>query len=397
MRRNGAGGNARRPNDMMPHLPSLPLTTALPDFPEPDDLLADLRTVLESKRLTNRGPRVLELEAELEAFWGVPAATVSSATLGLELAVQALGLRGRAILPSFTFVSTAHSLVRAGLDVAFADIDPETMTLDPAAVETVLDRRTSLVVPVDTYGRLADRPAFEALRTPSRKIVYDGAHAMGVCGPSDPPSVFGDATVFSFHATKLVSACEGGAVAADDPELVERVRRLSHFGFAGDTEVEAVGTNAKLSEVHAVFALHSLRHLSRSIARRKAVQRRYREILDDKASLRLLPNSPNGQFFPIRFSSERVRDRAFDRLVAQGIFVRKYFSPPLHELAPYRNAARGSLRHTEAVATTILCLPMHSGLEPGHADIVCEALLASLPRSAPRRCPQPALERGKEA
>lgn len=354
------------------------LLTASPVVEDPDRLLTDLRELIASGRLSNFGPVAGKLEQRLSSLWGAPTVAVANATLGLELAIQALGVRGKAIVPSFTFFSTAHACRRAGLEVVFADIDPRTYCLDPEAVEPLLDEKTSLVVPVHTYGNLADFDYFEALRERGIAVVYDAAHAMGVRSRAGEPAAFGDATVFSFHATKVVPAGEGGAVACSSAALAETVRRLSNFGLSGETEVTELGTNAKLSEIHALFALHGLDHMKSAIAKRLAVIERYREELGDLGPLTLplaQPGvAPNGQFFPVRFDWPELRERVFAGLVDKGIHPRRYFSPPLHRLAVYRGAANGGLAFTEAVADTVLCLPLHSGLEPADASKVSTAI-----------------------
>ncbi len=371
-----------------------PLFTACPLIEDPEALLADLRRLVDSHRLSNHGPRVCELERRLKRMWGVRAQTVANATLGLELAFTALGLRGKAIVPSFTFFSTAHACVRAGLEPVFADIDPRTYCLAPAAVEALIDEDTALVVPVHTYGNLADFAYFESLRERGIAVVYDAAHAMGVRSRFGEPAGFGDASVFSFHATKIVAAGEGGAVATADPALGQAIRRLANFGLINETEVFEIGTNAKLSEVHALFALHGLKSLETSIDRRLAVMDRYNESFGDEAKL-TLPRpqpgvGPNGQFYPVRFRSRKLREKAFDDLVRKHIYPRRYFAPALHQLAAYRHSAHGPLPVTEAVADTVLCLPLHSAMSLSNADFVADALLHSL-RPRARRVPRESL------
>ncbi len=368
--------------------PGVPLYTACPDVLDPDRLIHDLRDLIESRRFSNFGPLVQELEERLTLLWGVQASSVANASLGLELTVQALGLKGRAIVPSFTFFSTAHACRRAGLEVVFADIDPRTCCLDPQSVEDLIDEKTALVMPVHTYGHLADFSFFEGLRDRGVSVVYDAAHAMGVTSRAGQPAAFGAASVFSFHATKIVAAGEGGAVACGDPELSARIRRLANFGLSGETEVTEVGTNAKLSEIHALFALHGLGHMKQAIRSRLAVIEAYREELGDLGPL-TLPKaqpgvSPNGQFFPVRFDWPELRERVFEGLVAKGIFPRRYFSPPLHRLAVYKNAPRGPMTFTDAVADTVLCLPLHSAMEPADAAKVASAIRRILkPRPRP--------------
>ena len=210
----------------------------------------------------------------MRTIWGIPKARVISfcnATVGLEIVLRAMGLRGKVIVTPMTFVSTLHSIVNAGLEPVFADIDPETFCLSPEAVERALSPEVCAVVPVHLYGHVCDVDYFEKLRGRGIRIVYDSAHAFGVKYRGENSGLFGDAEVFSFHATKILNACEGGAVVTRDDVLADRIRLMTNFGILNETEVECVGTNGKLSEVHALFGLSSLSHIGKAIEHRLAL------------------------------------------------------------------------------------------------------------------------------
>ena len=237
-----------------------PLYTALPYFPDSAVLVRQFQELLDSKWLTNRGLLVQRFEAEDARYLGNSKARVISccnATVGLEIVLRAMGLRGKVIVTPMTFVSTLHSIVNAGLEPVFADIDPETFCLSPEAVERALSPEVCAVVPVHLYGHVCDIDYFEKLRGRGIRVVYDSAHAFGVKYRGENVGLFGDAEVFSFHATKILNACEGGAVVTRDDALADRIRLMTNFGILNETEVECVGTNGKLSEVHALFGLSS--------------------------------------------------------------------------------------------------------------------------------------------
>ena len=247
------------------------------------------------------------------------------------------------IVTPMTFVSTVHSIVNAGLEPVFADIDPETFCLSPEEVERVLTPDVCAVVPVHLYGHVCDVDYFEKLRGRGIRVIYDAAHAFGVKYRGESIGLFGDAEVFSFHATKILNACEGGAVITRDEKLADRIRLMTNFGILNETEVECVGTNGKLSEVHALFGLSSLSHMGKAIERRVALSKHYLTALRSVPRLRFPLEqkgvTPNGQFFPVLLPDQRVRDALYDHLTACEIYARKNFYPPIHRLKPYERLA----------------------------------------------------------
>ena len=298
--------------------PDSPLYTALPYFPDPAALVRQFQALLDSKWLTNRGLLVQQLEGEITSFLGNPEARVISccnATVGLEVTLRAMGLKGKVIVTPLTFVSTVHSIVNAGLEPVFADIHPDTYCLSPESVERVMSPDVCAVVPVHLYGHVCDIDYFEGLRGRGVRVIYDAAHAFGVKYRGKSIGLFGDAEVFSFHATKILNACEGGAVVTLDRELAERIRLMTNFGILNEIQVECVGTNAKLSEVHALFGLDSLTHIRSAIRHRLALARHYLSALRDVSSLAFPSKQegvePNGQFFTVLLPEQAMRDALY--------------------------------------------------------------------------------------
>lgn len=357
----------------------IPLTTALPHFPDQAQLLEEIRSVLESRMLTNRGPQVLQLEKEVGHFLDNPKLSVVScanATVGAELVLRAMNLKGKVITTPFTFVATVHAIVNAGLEPVFADIDPETYCLSPKSVEEKLAKDIVAVSPVHVYGNICDIDYFEGLRKKGIRVVYDSAHALGAKHKGKAVGAFGDAEVFSLHATKIVNACEGGLIVTHDQDLAKKISLMTNFGFSGETSIELVGTNAKMSEIHAVFGLHSFRRLADSIAARRKVENRYRALLPGISDIKIMAKQKhvdsNAQYLPVFLPNETLRDKLYDGLKAQQIFARKYFFPLVPHFAPYRDRYRDRFPVAEAAAKTVLCLPIHTLMQEAHVDKICE-------------------------
>jgi dTDP-4-amino-4,6-dideoxygalactose transaminase/nucleoside-diphosphate-sugar epimerase len=371
--------------------PAPPATERVPwvrPILDPDaTLLTDLEVALSTGRVTNGGPLLHEFERRLAAYLGVEdCVAVSSGSAALLLANRVLGLeRGAAVLPSFTFIATLNAVVQSGLTPVFCDIDPDTWTLDPAHLTRLLDadRSIRLVMPVTVFGVLPDLPAIErALRGSGAALVLDNAHGVGserggVRCPSEPV-----VQTFSLHATKVLPAVEGGAVVASDQHLLAEVRRLRNHGLAADLLQSTLGFNAKLSDLHAAVGLRSLRGLDEALARRRDYAERLRAVLHADCGEHLRAQRvPDG----LRSNFQNLGVRCGDGELAavqavldgQGVETRRYFWPPMHELPDHRG--RWHLPVTDAVAAAMLCLPLHSRMEPATLARI-EAALRHLAR-----------------
>ncbi|MGZ3688469.1 MAG: DegT/DnrJ/EryC1/StrS family aminotransferase [Bdellovibrionota bacterium] len=359
----------------------VPLYTALPVIPDPAELLNSIKQLLNTKIMTNRGPMVQRFELGIADYVGdrrLEAVTCANGTLALELVLRGFKLKGKVLVPPFTFVATVNAIVNVGLEPVFVDIDPETLCLSPKAVDEALTHEVCAVVPVHVYGNPCDIFYFESLRKKGVRVIYDSAHAFGVKWNGMRMGRWGDAEVFSFHATKILSACEGGAVVTANRELASAIKNLSNFGILNETEVDCVGTNAKLSEVHALFGLHSLAHLDEVIEHRVSLMNAYRELLADVKELRPLKVAPetelNGQYFPVMAHSLEFRDALYERLKAFQVISRRYFYPPLHKLKPFRDLPHGPLPVAEDVANRVLCLPLHGAMQIRHVEYVVDCI-----------------------
>lgn len=347
---------------MMSSAPA-PIPFVLPQV-EPDDGLMDaLRAVLESGRLSNQGPHVLELERLLVGRCGAYALATSSGSAALTLALLALDLPpGRAVLPSFTFVATLGAARLAGLDPVLCDVEPHTWTLDPAGLARVLASTPDVrvVVPVSAYGVPPNLAAIGSLcAARGIPILVDDAHGLGTADrrPHPPPA----ARAYSLHATKIVPAGEGGALLIGDPALAARARRLRNHGIGATADDTGPGINAKLDELSAAIAVHVLARLDAVIARRTAYAERLRAALGAHGwQVQQVPPgvSPNWQNLAAMLPGVEA-DRTVAAFAAEGVEVRRYFGPPLHRLPGLSTP----LPVTERLGHSLVCLPLHSRMD----------------------------------
>lgn len=342
--------------------------------------------MFENRWLSNHGPLVREFEQALSEMLGVKhCITVCNATVGLEIAIRALGMRGEVIVPSFTFIATAHALQWQGITPVFADIDPQTHTIDPRAIARLITPRTTGIIGVHLWGQPCDTDALAHIaREHGFKLLYDAAHAFGVSHQGQMIGNFGDAEVFSFHATKFFNSFEGGAIATNDDALAARIRLMQNFGFAGYDDVIYIGTNGKMNEASAAMGLTNLQALDEFVAVNRRNYHQYRREFADTPGLRLLPyhesEKRNFQYIVVEVD-ERVtgitRDELLTLLHAENVLARRYFWPGCHRMEPYRSYFPNAgllLPQTEQVAAQVLVLPTGSAISPTDIEIIADLL-----------------------
>lgn len=365
-----------------------PLHVGRPNLGDRERFLARVGQMLDRRWLTNNGPLVLEFEARLSDFLGVRhAVAVCNATIGLELAVRALGMEGEVIVPSFTFVATAHAVQWQGITPVFADIDPATHNLDPAAVERAVTSRTTGIIGVHVWGRpCAVESLADLARRHGLKLMFDAAHAFACSHRGRMIGGFGDCEVFSFHATKFFNTCEGGAITTNDDALAERLRLMRNFGFAGYDNVVHVGTNGKMTEVCAAMGLTNLESLDEFVAVNRRNYEAYRDGLAGIDGLKLVhydgAERCNFQYVVIEIDSARFgrsRDELYHALHAHNVLARRYFFPGSHNMEPYRTLHPGSgnaLPHTEALCQRVLALPTGTAVSVDDIGRICALIRA---------------------
>lgn len=348
------------------------------------ELIERLREVLESRWLTNDGRWVQEFERRIAETVGVRhCVAMCNGTTALQIAIRAAKLSGEVIVPSFTFVATAHALQWLGITPVFGDID-ETYCLDPIRIEELITPRTSGIIGVHLWGHTCN---VEALTTICERhnlaLLFDAAHAFGCSRNGIMVGRFGRAEVFSFHATKFLNTFEGGAVVTDDNEFANSCRAMRNFGFTGEDEVSSLGINGKMNEVEAVMGLTSLDHIEEIIETNRNNYLKYRRELEDIPGLSLMSYADNEKnnfqyiVVEIRENAGVSRDLLHDLFQAEGILARRYFYPGCHRLEPYRTlnpVAPNVLPRTEQACSSVLCLPTGTAVGGDQILAICALL-----------------------
>lgn len=358
-------------------------------MPSLEEYVGEIAPLWESHWLTNMGVEHEKLEQALKERLGVSnLALFTNGHSALECVLETLGLPkgGEVVTTPFTFASTTHAISRKGLTPVFADVKPDDLTLDPEAVEAAITPRTCAIVPVHVYGNLCDVDVLAGIAERHGLIlVYDAAHAFGVerRNPAtdkwESAASFGDASMFSFHATKVFNTIEGGAVCFKDPSLYDALNQWKNFGIVGPEDVEFVGGNAKMNEFCAAMGVCNLRHLDGEIAKRKTVAERYWELLDGISGITLFCPAEdvrhNYAYLPVLFDPEAfgaTRDDVFDALAAEGIGSRKYFYPLVSDFACYRSVYSSDRTPiAKQAAARVLTLPLYADLALGDVDRIC--------------------------
>ncbi len=357
-----------------------------PNTPDRKAFLDRVEGMLDRRWFTNKGPLVVELEEELARYLAVEHCVLTcNGTVALDLASRALGLKGEVIVPSFTFVATAHALLWQGIQPVFCDIDPQSWNIDPVACESLITERTTGILGVHLWGRPCDnRSLVEIAARHDLRLFFDAAHAFGCTYQGSMIGGGGDAEVFSFHATKVFHTLEGGAVTTNDPEVADRVRLMRNFGFTGYDEVAVLGTNAKMSEASAAMGLSNLECIEQFIATNRGTFEAYLEGLGQTRGLELLRYDEgerhNYQYVVLDVAEDRLglsRDQLMHVLQAENVLARRYFYPGCHRMAPYASRwpeADGSLPHTNRAARGALVLPAGAGVTLEQVREICGIL-----------------------
>ncbi len=364
-----------------------PLFVSRPYLPPLTEVLPLLEEIWDSRQLSNNGPMAQRFEAAIGQYLGVDhVSLVANASLGLVLALMQHGVAdGEVITTPFSFVATGHAIRWAGATPVFADIDPQTLNLDPAQVERQITAQTRAILPVHTFGTPCDVVGLEAIaKRHNIPLIYDAAHAFGIRDGAQSILAHGDMSVLSFHATKVFNTFEGGAVIARSREAKLAIDRLCNFGIVDETQVVSIGLNAKMSEFNAAIGLAQLPHVDAAIAARAAIARRYAKHFKDIAGVHCvcMPNGSGKNYyaFPILLTDayHEDRDALNARLKTHDIFARRYFYPlisdfPMYRDLPSANPARLSI--AKRVTSQILCLPIFPELgrddQMEVIDLVC--------------------------
>ena len=361
-----------------------------PNIGDREQLFQSFKQILDSKWLTNNGPFVQEFEKKTAHLMGVRnCIAMCNATIALEIVIRGLGLTGEVIIPSFTFIATAHALQWQELTPVFCDIDPKTHTIDPKKIESLITPRTTGIIGVHLWGRpCAIKELNEIAERHHLKLIFDAAHAFGCSYNGQMIGNFGEAEVFSFHATKFINAFEGSIVATNNDDLAEKLCLMKNFGFAGYDSVVHIGTNGKMNEMCAAMGLASLACLDKLVYTNRQNYNQYKTELAGLPGVSLIhyDESEKNNFQYIVLEIDKTitrisRDQLMKILHSENIFARRYFYPGCHRMEPYRSYFPHShllLPETEKLSERVLVLPTGTSISPDDIKIICRIIQLSI-------------------
>lgn len=356
-------------------------------MPSYEEYCEEIKELWDSHWLTNMGVKHNQLQAELEAYLGVDHVTLyTNGHLALENALEAMNFPAgsEVITTPFTFASTTNAIARSGLIPIFCDINDKDYTIDVSKIEALITDKTVAILPVHVYGNLCDVDAIESIaKKHSLRVIYDAAHAFGVTYKGISSACLGDASMFSFHATKVFNTIEGGALCYKDDTMVQILTDLRNFGLNGE-EGRYIGGNAKMNEFQAAMGICNLRHLENEIEKRKMAVERYRSRLSGVAGIKLCEEQQdvksNYAYFPAVFEGFKyTRDEVFDRLKEHNIIARKYFFPLTNGFDCYSafpSAGSDKTPVAQHIAQRVLTLPLYADLSANDVDRICDIILS---------------------
>lgn len=353
-------------------------------LPSMDEYIDEIQSIWDTHWLTNMGPKHKQFQVDLQKYLQVDnIELLVNGHMALEMILQAMNLEGEVITTPFTFASTTHAIIRNNLTPVFCDINPEDYTMDVTKIEELITDKTCAILPVHVYGNICNLEEIDRIaKKHNLKVIYDAAHSFGETYKGIGIGNYGDASIFSFHATKVFNSIEGGAVCYHDTELGRKLYNLKNFGIRNAEEVESVGANAKMNEFCAAMGICNLRHIEESIQKRKVVVERYRECLQNIKGIKLCSEQKdvesNYSYFPILIEEEEYgvnRDVVFDRLKEEDIYTRKYFYPLTNSF----DCFKGQFDVTKTpnalkISRQVLTLPLYPGLSLEIVDKICDII-----------------------
>lgn len=373
---------------MTTHRKTPPIYVTRPLLPPLEEFIPYLEKIWESKILTNGGPFHQQLEQALCDYLGVKhIALFTNGTIALVTALQALRITGEVITTPYSFVATAHSLLWNGIKPVFADIDPITLNIDPDKIEAAITPQTTAILPVHCYGHPCAVERIQKIADNyGLKVIYDAAHAFAVQCHDGSVLNHGDLSVLSFHATKVFNTFEGGAIICHDAKTKQRIDHLKNFGFADELTVVAPGINGKMSEINSALGLLQLKGIDEALRKRKAIDEHYRKVLSGIKGIYCLSDDgervANYAYFPILVRPEYPisRDALYQKMIDNGIYVRRYFYPLISDFPMYRglpSAAPANLPVARTIAEQVICLPIYPDLSSEQLDFILSLIIAS--------------------
>jgi dTDP-4-amino-4,6-dideoxygalactose transaminase len=363
-----------------------PLHVGRPNIVGRTQLTCRFNEILDNKWLTNNGPVVQEFERKIKKYLGVRnCIAVCNATIGLEITIKALHMTGEVIIPSFTFIATAHALKWQEITPVFCDIDPRTHNIDPEKIRDLITPATSGIIGVHLWGRPCNIEALTNIaRQNNLRLIFDSAHAFGVSHRGTMIGNFGEAEIFSFHATKFLNTFEGGAIVTNNDELAEKIRLMKNFGFSGYDSVIHIGTNGKMNEFSAAMGITGLENIQQIICANTKNYKEYQRQLSGIPGVCLITYDDsehcNFQYIVVEIDEKLThisRDRIQEILQKENILARRYFYPGCHNMEPYKSLNpkdEWSLHSTNALTKKVLILPTGTSIDRKTVSRICELL-----------------------
>ncbi|MEG1300389.1 MAG: DegT/DnrJ/EryC1/StrS family aminotransferase [Erysipelotrichaceae bacterium] len=359
-------------------------------MPDKEEYFKEIEELWDTHWLTNMGIKHQELEKQLRKLMNVENISLfANGHLALELAIQAFNLSGEVITTPFTFASTTHAIVRNGLNPVFCDIDENTYTMDVTKIEKLITEKTSAIIPVHVYGNICNVEEIEKLaKKYNLKVIYDAAHAFSIKYKGLDIASFGDASMFSFHATKVFNTIEGGAIAYKESRIGKKLMELKNFGIESETEVAGVGSNAKMNEFQAAMGLCNLRHIKFEIEKRKHVFDYYNSMLYNTKGIKLPKIQDNVEsnyaYYPVVIDEEEfgfTRNEVYERLLEHNIYARKYFYPLTNTFKCFDGLYDVNLTPVAlSISQRVLTLPMYADLLETDVEKICRIILSMINR-----------------
>ncbi len=372
-----------------------PIYVTRPSMPSMEDFIEEIKPIFESHILTNMGPVYKKFQHLLIEYMDVKELSLFvNGHLALELGIQALGLKeqgeklggGEVITTPFTFVSTTHAISRNNLKPVFCDIRSSDYCMDPDKIEDLITDKTVAIIPVHVYGNICDVNRIQAIAEKHNlKVIYDGAHAFGETLNGIGIGNFGDATMFSFHATKVFNSVEGGAMAFRDKRYGVPLHELKNFGIHDEDTIVGIGGNAKLDEIRAAMGICNLKNIERYIEARRPIFERYVEKLGCVDGIRVSKPQPavkpNYAYMPVYFDRSVLgfsRDDVHSALRENDIYARKYFYPATNELECYKGLVGSATPVAHDASMNMLTLPIYEGLALEDVDRICDVIVGMI-------------------
>lgn len=347
-----------------------------------DEYIDEIKCLWDSRWLTNNGQKHKLLESQLRDYLRTANVSLfSNGHLALEIIMEAFQLEGEVITTPFTFASTTHAIVRKGLQPVFCDINQDDYTIDCSKIERLITDKTTAIIPVHVYGNVCDVEAIEKIAQKyNLKIIYDAAHTFGVTVNDSGIGSFGDASMFSFHATKVFNTIEGGAITCNNTRIKDKLEALKNFGITSPETVDYIGGNAKMNEFQAAMGICNLRHVDEEIKKREKVVERYNASLSNIPGIKISSVKPgvrsNYAYFPVLFDGySKNRDHIFEELKENDIMARKYFYPLTNSLDCYKGRFNANdTPIAKYVSERILTLPLYADLALEDVDRICKII-----------------------